>query len=71
MLCWLVEFAACLLNRCDTGSDGKTPTHGQHGGRDNTPILESGEKILYICLPHQQEEESGTHDSILEYSIEC
>ena len=21
-LCWLVEFAACLMNRCDIGSDG-------------------------------------------------
>ena len=34
--CWLVEFAAYLLNRCDIGSDGKTLIHrtawskGQH-----------------------------------------
>ena len=25
ILCWLVEFAAYLMNRCDIGSDGKTP----------------------------------------------
>ena len=25
ILCWLVEFAAYLMNRCDVGSDGKTP----------------------------------------------
>ena len=24
-LCWLVEFAACLMDRCDVGRDGKTP----------------------------------------------
>ena len=25
ILCWLVDFAAYLMNRCDIGSDGKTP----------------------------------------------
>ena len=40
ILCWLVEYAAYLMNRCDIGSDGR---------RDNTPILEFGEKIL--CMP--------------------
>ena len=25
ILCWLVEFAAYLMSRCDIGSDGKTP----------------------------------------------
>ena len=44
ILCWLVEFAAYLMNRCDTGSDGKTPLHLLHGRKDNTPILEFGEK---------------------------
>ena len=48
MLCWLVEFAAYLMNRCDIGSDGKTPQQRLHGRRDNTPILEFGEKILYM-----------------------
>ena len=46
--CWLVEFAAYVLNSCDIGSDGKTPLHRLHGRKDNTPILELGEKILYI-----------------------
>ena len=39
ILCWLV-------NRCDIGSDGKTPLQRLHGRRENTPILEFGEKIL-------------------------
>ena len=48
MLCWLVEFAAYLMNRYDIGSDGKTPLRRLHGRRDNTPILELGERILYV-----------------------
>ena len=48
ILCWLVEFAAYLMNRCDIGSDGKTPQRRLHGRRDKTPILEFGEKILYM-----------------------
>ena len=48
ILCWLVEFAAYLMNRCDIGSDGKTPLQRLHGRRDNRPILEFGEKILYM-----------------------
>ena len=48
MLCWLVEFAAHLMNRCDIGSDGKTPLQRLHGRKDNTPIPEIGEKILYM-----------------------
>ena len=48
ILCWLVEFAAYLMNRCDIGSDGKTPLQRLHVRRDNTPILEFGEKILYM-----------------------
>ena len=49
ILCWLVEKATYLMNRCDIGSDGKTPQQRLHGRRDNTPILEFGEKIL--CTP--------------------
>ena len=48
VLCWLVEFAAYLMNRCDIGSDGKTPTRRLHGRSDNTPILEFREKMLYM-----------------------
>ena len=46
--CWLVEYAAYLMNFCDIGSDEKTPLQRLHGRRDNTPILEFGEKILYM-----------------------
>ena len=49
ILCWLVDFAARLMNRCDIGSDGKTPLHRLRGRRDYTPILEFGEKVL--CMP--------------------
>ena len=48
ILCWLVELAAHLMNRCDIGSDGKTLLHRLRGRRDNTPILECGEKVLYM-----------------------
>ena len=48
ILCWPVEFAAYLMNRCDIDSDGKTPLQRLHGRRDNTPILELGERILYM-----------------------
>ena len=46
ILCWLVELAAHLMNRCDVGSDGKTPLRRLHGRKDNTPILELGDTIL-------------------------
>ena len=46
ILCWLVEFAAHLMNRCDIGSDGNTPLQRLHGRRENTPILEFEERIL-------------------------
>ena len=46
--CWLVEFAAYLMNRCDIGSDGKTPLQRMHGRRDNTLTPEFEEKILYM-----------------------
>ena len=36
------------MNRCDIGSDGETPLHRLHGRRDNTPVREFGEKILYM-----------------------
>ena len=48
ILCWLVEFAAYLMNRCDIGSDGETPLQRLHGRRDNTPILEFGGRILHM-----------------------
>ena len=36
------------MNRCDIGSDGKTPLQRLHGRRDNTLILKFGERILYM-----------------------
>ena len=48
MSCWLVKFAAYLMDMCDIGSDEETPTHRLHGRRNNMPILEFGEKILYM-----------------------
>ena len=46
----LVGGVCCVLDeeRFDIGSDGKTPLQRVHGRRDNTPILEFGEKILYM-----------------------
>ena len=49
ILCWLVEFAAYLMNRCDIGRDGKTPLQRLHGRRGDTPFLEFGEQILYMA----------------------
>ena len=37
-----------MMNRCDIGSDGKTPLQRLHGRRDKTPIVEFGERILYM-----------------------
>ena len=48
VLWWLVEFATYLTNRCDIGSDGKTPANRLHGRRDNTPTPGVGGKILYM-----------------------
>ena len=59
ILCWLVAFAAYLMNRC-VGSDGKTPLQRLHGRRDNTPILEFGEKILYMPGQASEREKVGT-----------
>ena len=43
-----VGFAAYLMNQCAIGSDGKTPIRRLHERRDNTPILEFWDKILYM-----------------------
>ena len=47
ILCWLVEFAAYLMDRCDIGSDGKTPMNRLHGRRANTPIAKFGEDLAH------------------------
>ena len=46
ILCWKVDFGAFLMNRCDVGSDNKTPLHGLQGRKDNTPILEFAEDFV-------------------------
>ena len=48
ILCWLVQFAAYLMNRCDIGSAGKMAIHRLHGRGDNSPILELGKNNLYV-----------------------
>ena len=48
IVCCLVEFPASL--RCDISSDGKTPLHRMHGRKNNTPILEFGDKVLYMLV---------------------
>ena len=66
ILCWLVEFAAHLTDRCDIGSDGKTPLHRLH----ERAILEFGEKILYMPANPAR---GGKWEplSILECSLVC
>ena len=46
--CWLVEYAAYLMNRCDVGSDGKTPLQRLHGRRDNT-LFWNSERRFCTC----------------------
>ena len=70
ILCWLVEFPAYRMNRCDIGSDGKTPLHRLHGRKVNTPILFS-ERRSGACRLSQQEKESGNRDSMLNSSSEA
>ena len=52
ILCWLVEFAAYLMNRCDIGSDGKTPLHRLHD--EGTAHRSSSlERRTCTCPPSQ------------------
>ena len=48
ILWWLLYFSASLMNWCDIGSDGEAPFHRLRGRRDNTPIWEFGEKMLFM-----------------------
>ena len=66
IFCWLVEFAAYLMNRCDIGSDGKTPLHRLHEQKKKTHRSWNSERRSCTCLTNQQGEESGNRDSILE-----
>ena len=64
-LCWTVAFAACQMNRCDVVSDGKRPLNRLHGRKDNTPILEVGEKDLVRASQASKRRKVGNPDSIL------
>ena len=56
------------MNRCDMGSDGKTKLHRLHGRKDNTPVLEFGEKILDMPAKPAR---GGKCHSILECLLVC
>ena len=55
-----MECAAYLMNRCNVDSDGKTPLQRLHGRRDNTPLLEFGEKIFAHAGQASKREKMGT-----------
>ena len=76
----IIERAVGLMNRCDNGSDGKTSLQRLHVRRNNTPILELGERILYMPSkpprggkwePRFVEEESGSRGSAQECLLAC
>ena len=69
ILCWLAEFPACWMNRCDMGSDGKTSLHRL--GERTTHRSWNSERRSCTCRPSQQEDESGNRDSILESLLAC
>ena len=71
VLCWLVEFAAYLMNRCDIGSDGKTRGKGCMAERTTHRFWNLGRRFC-TCQPNQHEQESGEgarDRSHSEYSI--
>ena len=64
ILCWMVEFAAYLMNRCERrcrGCMGERTTHRSW----------HSERRFCTCSPGQHEEESGNRDSILECLLAC
>ena len=71
VLCWLVEFASYLMNRCDIDSDGKTPLHRLHGRKGNTPILEFGEMILVHASQSSKRRNVENRDPIPECLLAC
>ena len=66
ILCWLVEFAAYLINWCDVGSDGKTPLQRLHGRRDRIPILEIGERRFCASSARGGKWEPRFHSGVFE-----
>ena len=67
ILCWLVEFGAYLMNRCDVGTDGKTPLQWLHEG--TTHRFWSLEKGSCTCQPSHRER--GNRASIRECLWRC
>ena len=51
VLCWLVEFAALLINRYSVGHDGKTPYERLKGKKSNMFGFEFGERVLFRRVP--------------------
>ena len=47
VLCWLVEFAALLINRYSVGHDGKTPCERLKRKKSNVVGSEFGERVLF------------------------
>ena len=47
IMAWLVKHAAYLLNRCQLGTDGRTPWGRLHGKEASERICEFGERILW------------------------
>ena len=43
---WLVEYAGCILSRCQKGRDGKTPFERMHGKRPTQEFVPFGEVVL-------------------------
>ena len=46
ILPWLVERVGCILSRCQTGRDGRTPFERLHGKKPTQEFVPFGEKVL-------------------------
>ena len=70
ILCWLVELAACLMIRCDIGSDGRRRCRGC---MDEGTTRRFWNLVRRFCtrLTNQQAGEGGACGSTLDYSSEC
>ena len=50
-MCWLIEFAAPLINRCSVDHDGKTPYERLKGKKSNMFGSDFGERVLFRREP--------------------
>ena len=69
--CWLVAFAAYLMNRCDIGSDGKTPLQRLHGSKGQHTFWNSEREDPVHAGQASERGESGNRDSIPECLWGC